>query len=435
MNAEIVKVKLDEAQWVVLGTLMAGILSPKEATDLARIVDECGGLQLFPDAWSNELWRRAKAAIDDRKPPGAYITIKQVDDVPMDILARLGDNTLPSQIIEDVYIPELVAGAHRRKLRAALVEALETGDMANAVSLLKQPTGKEKQLSKPQLSGLAIDEWETAFKNPGQLSGITTGLIDLDRLTWGWQPGQLIVIGARPSQGKTAMLLGFARASMEAEIPTLFVTLESSPKELTKRLVCQMALVNQMDLRGGLSDERSMAKVAKAFHQFQKHPIWIADLTGKSIAVIQSSVKRMVENYGIKIIFVDYLQKIKPDAKHEKRTYEVAQASEGLKVLAKELNVPVITAAQLNREPDKNKGRPPMLSDLADSGQIERDADLVGLIYRTVKEGGEVAYSLLVSKFRDGPTGAVNLAYHPEYARFDNFSRIEQDYGRRPHND
>lgn len=436
MNAELVKVKMDEAQWVVLGTLMGGILGTKEAIDLGQEINSSGGLELFPDAWSNELWRRAKAALSDRKPPNAYLTIKQVEDLPMDILARLGESAVPAQMVHDVYLPELVQAVQRRKLRQALLEGMESDDFRKAAMLLRsfQPT-TFKEPTKPETANEIISEWERAVENRGQISGITTGLDALDRLTWGWQDQQLIVIGARPSQGKTALLVGFARASAMANVPTLYVTMESSQKELTKRFICQMAQVNQMDLRGGVVGERDMEKIGMAFGEFKKRPIWIADLTGKSIATIQACVRRIVESYGIKIVLVDYLQKIKPDERHEKRTYEVAQTSEGLKILAKELNLPVITAAQLNREPDKNKGRPPMLSDLADSGQIERDADLVGLIYRKVNDAGKAEFSLLVSKFRDGPTGSVPLEYCAGYARFDSVKQFDNEPPRNPNND
>lgn len=413
----------DEAQWVVLGTLFDGNLDPKQALRLAREVADAGGIELFDAEWSCELWRRAAQALKAGKPPARYVLLKQVETVPMDMIGKLGDSVLPISFSEQTYLPELCASARERKIRRAMREAVEGGNIDKALHTCREAQRIiQKEKTKPDICNEALDDWTEALKRPGQISGITSGLIDLDRLTWGWQNENLIIIGARPSQGKTALLLTFARTSaVVANIPTLFITLESSQKELMKRLACQIARANQTDLRGGQPTERDMINLGPAFSKISAAPIYFADCSGMSITGIQSVARRLAEDFSIRIILVDYLQKIKPAERHEKRTYEVAQSSEGLKILAKELNLPVIAAAQLNREPEKQKGRQPVLSDLADSGQIERDADLVALLHKD-KKGG---MWLLLSKFRDGPTGVVKLQFIPAYAAFESASRID----------
>lgn len=168
-------------------------------------------------------------------------------------------------------------------------------------------------------------------------------------------------------------------------------------------------------------------KLPSAMSRLTKSPLHLKDCPGASIGWIQSEARKLKEMHGIKLVVVDYLQKVKSMQRNEKRTYEVAQVSEGLKELAVELNVPVIAAGQLNREPEKAKGRAPVLSDLADCGQIERDADIVALKHLVVPKDGPPKHQLILAKFRDGPTGIVNLAFVPHCARFDNLSPIAQE--------
>ena len=282
----------------------------------------------------------------------------------------------------------------------------------------------KKKATKTEVINSALDDWETAFKNPGKLTGVPTGLIDLDKLTYGWQAENLIIIGARPSQGKTSMVLGFARAAMDAGMTTLFITLESSEKELIKRMACQIAKANQSHLRGGVASDREMRNLLPAVDKIKNGCIYFDDCTGMTIAHVQSQIRAYHKAFGIKLVIVDYLQKIKPDEKKEKRTYEVAQSSEGLKAVAKELGVPIIAAAQVSREQEKQKGRLPILSDLADCGQIERDADIVGLIYKNQEKDGTITYSLILAKYRDGPTDIVDLAFLPSCACFESKAKI-----------
>ena len=420
------QIELSEA--VVIGTLLAGILPEKEATELSNAVKNSGGLTLFWNQIHCELWRRIDAALADRKVPWAYATLKQVEDVPVSDVLKIMNDHVSGHLIEQVYLPELVAASKDREARRICSDVAGGADLSSNLQKLARinfRSAAAHSQTKSEVANAIIDQWEQAAKTPGKITGIDTGLIDLNKITWGWQPENLIIIGARPSRGKTALLIGFARAAaIDGGVPTLFVTLESSITELTRRLACQMSQSNQMKLRGGEPGDKDIPALVSAFGQINSKPIHFMDCSGQSIGAIQTAVKSFVSNMGIRLVVVDYLQKIKPMQHNEKKTYEVAQASEGLKILAKECGIPVVSAAQLNREPEKSKekGRAPRLSDLSDSGQIERDADVVGLIHC---DAGQ--YSLIIAKHRDGPVGLVKLHFTPACARFDNAARGDTD--------
>lgn len=418
------KAKFDEAQWTVLGTLLSGLGSDGEMTGLAKQVKQAGGLQLFNEEWSCELWRRIEAALTDKKEPHAYKTLPQVIKLPAELMAKLNDYGVTSFLVEDVYLPQLAIAAEERNIRRVCKAVADGAEIERAfVAMREVERVHKREKNKDQICREILEEWQTAAEHPGQLTGMTSGLTDLDRITAGWQRENLIVIGARPSQGKTALLLGFARAAaVENEVPTLYVTLESSTTELFKRMSCQISCSNQRHLRDGKPTPEDLKRLPFAFDAMRKKPIFFADCIGQSVLGVQNTIRSFRHQHGIRLVLVDYVQKIKPQEKHEKRTYEIAQATEGLKMIAIELGVPVITAAQLNREPEKQKGRMPMLSDLADSGQIERDADIVGLLHR-----GEAGFKLIIAKFRDGPIGVVDLEFKSDNVRFYGQAKIRDE--------
>jgi len=273
-----------------------------------------------------------------------------------------------------------------------------------------------------------IDDWQHAFQHPGELTGVPTSLADLDEMTSGWQKEHLIIIGGRPSQGKTALILQFAaHAAVRNQIPTLLFSLESSAKECVKRILCNLSATDQTGFRRGKPRAGDFDKVTPMVPRVTGSPLYIIDTPGLSISQVQAITREHFRKHQIKLACLDYVQKVRADNKQEKRTYEVAQVTEGLKTVAREIGIPFIAAAQLNREPDKVKekgGREPRLSDLGDSGQIERDADVVGLLYHWTEEENtkdETRRSaLLIAKMRDAPIGAVDLYFQKEFGRFEN---------------
>lgn len=266
-----------------------------------------------------------------------------------------------------------------------------------------------------------VDDLERRFLLKGALSGVATGLYKLDAITDGMQFGEQTVIGARPSMGKTALGLTIAiHACFRNRVPTLFVSLEMSVEAIMRRLCSAWSEITMNDLRRGSYTEGQF-KSFQVFRSFAaKAPLWITDgVGGLNINQVCAAVRRRCRRDGVKLVIIDYLQKIRPAQKQEKKTYEIGETSGALKSLAVGCKCALVTMAQINRESEKDKGRSPRLSDLADSSQIERDADTVALIHRR-RDDTEGKAQLIIAKQRDGEVGIVDLAFNGKFARFEN---------------
>jgi replicative DNA helicase len=264
-----------------------------------------------------------------------------------------------------------------------------------------------------------VDDLQEREARKGALSGIPTGFRHLDSKTEGLQNGELTLIGARPSIGKTALAVTMlAHDCIELLLPSLFVTVEMSKRAIIRRLVAVIAKVPMQDLKSGQLTDQQWKSVSVANARIAKAPLHVVDLSGgASIGTVTAAIRRAKRKHGIAVAFVDYLQKIKANGKHEKRTGEVGEVSERSKQCAASLGIPVVMMAQLNRESEKDKGRTPRLNDLGESGKLEQDADVVCLIHRDRMEA-EGKASLIIAKQRDGETGIVNLWYEGRFCRF-----------------
>lgn len=297
-----------------------------------------------------------------------------------------------------------------------LMEELEL-DFAKTLSRRKSDNNCVMQV--PAVHQL-INDLEGRVQRQGTPSGVVSGFTDLDHLTDGLQYGEQFIIGARPSIGKTAFGLNlFKRACLMDKVPTLFISLEQSAKALMRRLASSWCRINMGHLKRGTLTAEEMASLTQFNLNYRNSPGIIYDFVshGATAPLIASVIKRSVKKHGIKLVIIDYLQKVKATGKHEKRTYEVANVSEILRGAAVASNVAMVTLAQLNRENEKEKGRPPRLADLADSGQIERDADMVGLLHRD-RSCGQGPATLNIAKQRDGETGIINLYFNGRYCEF-----------------
>ncbi len=268
-----------------------------------------------------------------------------------------------------------------------------------------------------------------ARKKSGHLeySGIPTGFSDLDSLTAGMQNSELIIVAARPSVGKTAFALNMLRhIVVEEGLPALFVSLEQARIELAERLLCCQAMVNSHRLRKGTLDSSESDRILEAGSILSAAKLFIDDSPGQSMLRIAANARRLKARYDIRIVVIDYLQLIDPaDSKRDSRQEQVAGISRRLKFLARELNVPVVALAQVNRGSEDRQDHRPRLSDLRESGAIEQDADTVMLLHRPdYHEPGqqEGIIEVIVGKQRNGPTGEVTLMYEKAYMRFQNFS-------------
>ena len=259
------------------------------------------------------------------------------------------------------------------------------------------------------------------------VTGVTSGYKDLDKLTAGFQKSDLIIIAARPSMGKTALGLCIARnAAKESGVPVGFFSLEMSKEQLAMRLLCAEARVDSHKIRSGFLSRQECGKLLQAAGLFMDVPIYIDDTPSISPLELRAKARRMMSDQGLGLVVVDYLQLMRGRDNSERREQEISEISRSLKGLAKELDIPVIALAQLNRKVEERTDKRPLLSDLRESGAIEQDADVIAFIYRdevyakqACKEPGVA--EIIIGKQRNGPSGeTVKLAYISTYTRFEN---------------
>jgi replicative DNA helicase len=293
-------------------------------------------------------------------------------------------------------------------------------------------------LTTKDLVGKAIGTIENFFNRKGTLTGAGTGFPDLDRMTDGLHPAEMVVIAARPSMGKTSLAMNIVEhVALEEKLPVGVFSLEMSAESLVLRMMCSIARVNLRSIRDGFMSEADFPKLTSAAGKLANSKLFIDDTAGLSILQLRARARRLSQQHGIKLFVIDYLQLLHSTGRRsaDNRQQEIADISSGIKALAKELKVPVIVLSQLNRELEKDKSRKPRLSDLRESGAIEQDADLVGLLYKpnagddedAVEEGDGVPVNLLIAKQRNGPTGDVNLTFLKPYTRFESAAKVSDE--------
>jgi replicative DNA helicase len=281
-----------------------------------------------------------------------------------------------------------------------------------------------------------MERIEALQRGGKSITGVPSGFNDLDELTSGFQPSDLIVVAARPSMGKTAFILNIAQhAAIEHNVPVALFSLEMSKESLVQRMLTGEARVDAQKLRKGMLRDDDFPRLARAAGILAQAPIFIDDSPGITLLEMRSAARRLRADANIGLVVVDYLQLIQSTSDAENRTQEISQISRSLKALAKELAVPVVALSQLSRATEQRTDKRPQLSDLRESGAIEQDADLVMFIYRqemyegpTDKDGNslEGRAEVIVGKQRNGPTGIVNLFFHKAYTRFENYSARAQ---------
>ena len=280
----------------------------------------------------------------------------------------------------------------------------------------------------------AIEQIEKPYENRGSVTGLPTGFIELDRMTSGLHPAEMVVIAARPSMGKTALAMNIAEhVSLDIGKPVAVFSLEMSSQQLVQRLLCSRAKVNLQRVRDGFLSERDFPSLTNAAAKLAGAKLYIDDTPGLSVIELRARARRMKSQFDIQLIIIDYLQLLRSTSRRaqDNRQLEISEISGGVKALAKELNLPIVVVAQLNRQPDVRGGGRPRLSDLRESGSIEQDADLVGLLVRPelyqtddeAKEEKAGEAELIIAKQRNGPTGDVALTFLKEYTRFENRHR------------
>lgn len=279
-----------------------------------------------------------------------------------------------------------------------------------------------------ELLAASLDHLEALYERGDTITGVPTGYVDLDERLSGLQASALVIVGARPSMGKTSFALGLAaHAAIEKQLPVLFFSLEMNHLELTQRLLCAEARVDSSRVRNGRLHESDWPKIVHAIGKLGEAPLFIDDNPNLTVMEIRAKARRLKSREGLGLVVVDYLQLMSGRDAAENRQVEVSEISRGLKILARELSVPVVALSQLSRNLEARADKRPVLADLRESGSLEQDADVVLFIYRdevyNKDSQDKGSAEIIIAKHRNGPTGVSQLAFLDHYTRFANMAR------------
>ncbi|HEY5767523.1 MAG TPA: replicative DNA helicase [Candidatus Udaeobacter sp.] len=342
------------------------------------------------------------------------------------------------EIVRDKYILRQIISAATESVRRAYEEQEEVDSLLDEVEQKIFDVGEDRfkgqMLSMKDHAMQAIETIEKLYERKGSITGISTGFIEFDRMTSGLHPSEMVVIAARPSMGKTALAMNIAEyVAINEKLAVGVFSLEMSSQQLVQRLLCSRARVNLQRVRDGFLGERDFPSLTAAASKLAEAKMFIDDSASLSILELRAKARRLKAQQDVSLIIVDYLQLLRSTTRRaqDNRQLEISEISAGLKALAKDLKIPVIVVAQLNRQPEQRTGGKPRLSDLRESGSIEQDADLVGLLVRPelyeedeearVEKAGEA--ELIIAKQRNGPVGEIPLTFLKEYTRFETRAR------------
>lgn len=425
-------------------SVLGGMMLSKDA--IADAAEAVRGVDFYRPA--HEAIYEAVIDLYGRGEPADAITV--ADELgKRGELARIGGQAYLHELIQSVptaanagYYAAIVAErAVLRRLVEAGTRITQMGyasgggsvvDVINeAQSEIFKVTGSKEKEDYVRLGDViedTADEIEAASSTAGQLTGVPTGFTDLDQLTNGLHAGQMIVIAARPAVGKSTLGLDIARAaSIKNGMASIVFSLEMSRSEITMRLLSAEANIQLQHMRKGSMREEDWTKMASTMGRIAEAPLFIDDSPNMSLMEIRSKCRRLRERENLQLVIIDYLQLMSSGKRVESRQQEVSEFSRALKLLAKELRVPVIAISQLNRGPEQRTDKKPMMSDLRESGSIEQDADMVILLHRDdafnrdSDRPGEA--DLIVAKHRNGPTDTIGLAFQGHYSRFTNMAK------------
>ena len=370
---------------------------------------------------SDEL-KKAKAL---KSVGGLYYLTGLVDKVPTSANVEM----YASIVKEKGILRDLISASHQISKKA-----FDAGDAVGSIldeaeqsifNLTEQKDTKIYSHIEPILAD-TVKRLEGIAANPGGVIGVPSGIIDLDKVTSGFQKSDLIIIAGRPSMGKTALALSIARnAAIENNSPVAIFSLEMSSDQLGTRLLASEGKIDQSQARSGRLPKSKWKNINIASGKLAQAPLYIDDTPALSILDLRSRARRLKREKNIELIVVDYLQ-LMQGPKTENRQYEISSITQSLKALAKELNIPIIALSQLSRAVESRTDKRPQLSDLRESGAIEQDADVVIFLYRPYvyneKDEEKGLAFLIVAKQRNGPTKTVRATFVDAYTRFENYS-------------
>ncbi len=354
----------------------------------------------------------------------------------MDYLTEL-TNMVPTAANAEHYADIISQNAMRRRLIKVAGEIAELGyeEQQQVSELLERAeaeifavsdnTLRNDLVSLEQILGESFDRLDELHKNKGQIRGIPTGWRDLDTMTAGLQRSDLVVLAARPAMGKTTLVTNLAyNVASKAKQAVLFFSLEMSKEQLVDRMLADAAGVDSWNIRTGNLTDEDFEKLSNAMGEMAEAPIFIDDTPGVSVLEMRTKARRQAHAQPLGLIIVDYLQLMSGSGNRnsDNRVQEVSEISRGLKLIARELNVPVVALSQLSRSVESRSPQIPQLADLRESGSIEQDADIVMFIYREQYYKPETERQnitdLIIAKHRNGPVGKIELYFHPERLKF-----------------
>lgn len=432
-----------EAESSVLG----GILLENEAIN--RVLEV-----LTPEDFYRESHRRifrAMIEICDRSEPVDLITLSDFLKAKGDLevvggsayLASLA-SAIPTSANIHFYARIVREKAIRRYLISAATEIATRGyeDQENVDEYLDEAEKVIFDISEKRVRGSfvmigemirdSIKMVERLYERKEMVTGVPSGFKDLDRLTAGFQPSDLIVIAGRPSMGKTALCLNIATHAAFGGHGVAVFSLEMAKEQLVLRMLCSEARIDHSKVRSGYLADREFPALVMAAGRLAETPIYIDDTPAISVLELRAKARRLVRDRDKKIglIIVDYLQLMRGSGSAPNREQEISEISRSMKALAKELNIPVIAVSQLNRRVEDRGDKRPMMADLRESGAIEQDADVIAFVFREVVYNENVddpnLAEIIVGKQRNGPTGTVRLAFFREFTRFENYTGVEE---------
>ncbi len=432
--------------------LSALLLDPRAFHDVS--------LELRPDDLyhpAHQTIFRAMLAIHEETRPVDLITLseqlnarKQLDQVGgtvflaeiADFAATAANVSHHARIVHEKAVKRLLAAVAAEIVEAAFADQGSAGELldfaeSRVFDVSKAQSRTTFQSLHAEMPG-TFDYVEAIMNRGGELTGIPTGFRDLDQITGGLQAGELIVIAARPSMGKTAFALNIARnAAVDHGKKVAVFSLEMTTRSLIIRLLSSEAAIDFSSLRKGFLPMTDYRRLQSAADKLSNAEIWIDDSGSLDILEIKAKSRRLHAEHGLDLVILDYLQLAHAEGRRDRKDLEIAEISKGLKALAKELDIPVIALSQLNRGPEQRDPdkRRPMMGDLRESGAIEQDADVIAFIYREVVYNKEVEDPRLaeinIEKQRNGPTGTVKLDFEGRFARFQSRAAREDERGPR----
>lgn len=316
----------------------------------------------------------------------------------------------------------VVEGAYKQNRKVEdILDAAE-----QAILAISEENTKNTLVHMPDLVKDAMAKIEQMYGQKTAVTGLSTGFRDIDKITSGLQPGELIIVAARPSMGKTAFTLNLAaHACLREQAPVAFFSLEMGGDQLLQRMIGSEAQIDLSRLRRGLLQRDDFSRLVKAAGELSEAPMYIDEQPAISISEMRTKCRRYASKYGIKLIIIDYLQLMRGPEGVDNKSVEVGEISKGLKALARELKVPLIALSQLNRSVESRTDKRPMMSDLRESGSIEQDADLIAFLYReeyytreNTPEDKIGMAEVIIAKHRNGPTGNIPMRFEGPITRF-----------------